>query len=76
MIIEKNFDNYIISENALLKDVLLKIDLNKSKIVFVIDNSTKVIGTISMETLEDMISQSKINFSSKASVYVILSLNL
>ena len=68
MIIEKNFDNYIISENALLKDVLLKIDLNKSKIVFVIDNSTKVIGTISDGDIRrSMISQSKINFSSKAS---------
>lgn len=68
MIIEKNFDNYIISENALLKDVLLKIDLNKSKIVFVIDNSTKVIGTISDGDIRRcMISQSKINFSSKAS---------
>ena len=68
MIIEKSFDNYTVPENSLLKDVLVKIDLNKSKIVFVIDSNAKVVGAISDGDIRwSMLSQSKINFSSKAS---------
>ena len=68
MIIEKNFDNYTISDDATLKDVLEQIDLNKSKIVFVLDSASKVIGAISDGDIRRwMMTQSKINFASKAS---------
>ena len=67
MIIEKSFDNYTVPENSLLKDVLVKIDLNKSKIVFVIDSNAKVVGAISDGDIRrSMLSQSKINFSSNS----------
>tara|TARA_B110000977_G_scaffold201678_1_gene297719 strand:+ start:3622 stop:5871 length:2250 start_codon:yes stop_codon:yes gene_type:complete len=68
MIIEKNFDNYTVSGNTTLKDVLVKIDLNKSKIVFVVDTTSKVIGAISDGDIRRyMIAQPKINFSLMAS---------
>tara|TARA_A100001011_G_scaffold400523_1_gene515893 strand:+ start:13577 stop:15826 length:2250 start_codon:yes stop_codon:yes gene_type:complete len=68
MIIEKNFESYIVSDKTILKDILLKIDINKSKIVFVIDSSKRVIGSISDGDIRrSIIAQSKINFLSKAS---------
>ncbi|MBT4959351.1 MAG: CBS domain-containing protein, partial [Flavobacteriaceae bacterium] len=68
MIIEKNFQNYTVSYNSILKDILFKIDNNKSKIVFVVDAASKVIGSISDGDIRRyMIVQSKISFSIKAS---------
>lgn len=68
MIIEKNFNNYTVSYNSSLKDVLEQIDLNKNKIVFVIDTNNKVIGTISDGDIRRwMITQPKVNLTSKAS---------
>lgn len=68
MIIEKNFENYIISHNSILKDILVKIDSNKSKIVFVVDGTSKVIGSISDGDIRrHIIAQPKINLLTKAS---------
>ena len=68
MIIEKNFENYIVSHDTKLKNILVKIDNNKSKIVFVVDAASKVIGSISDgDVRRCMIAQSKINYSTKAS---------
>lgn len=68
MIIEKNFEDYIVFNDAFLKDILLKIDNNKSKIVFVVDKNYKVIGSISDGDIRrSMIARSHIDFSSDAS---------
>lgn len=68
MIIEKDFRNYTIDSDTILKDILVKIDLNKSKIAFVIDSSLRVIGSISDGDIRRyMMNNSEINLLIKAS---------
>ena len=47
MIIDKNFKVYLVSDTDTLETVLIRIDNNKNKIVFVVDENQKVLGSIS-----------------------------
>ena len=47
MIIDKNFKVYLVSDTDTLETVLIRIDDNKNKIVFVVDRNQKVLGSIS-----------------------------
>ena len=47
MIIDKNFKVYLVSDTDTLETVFIKIDNNKNKIVFVVDQNQKVLGSIS-----------------------------
>ena len=46
MIISKSIDKYLINHEASINDALKKINLSKAQIVFVEDNSKKIIGTL------------------------------
>ncbi len=47
MIIEKNYNDFVVNEDDTLEVILKKIDGNKNKIVFVLNNERVVLGSIS-----------------------------